>query len=90
MIDPLGLLPPWVYGSFTMAVLWNSAVNILVYIYYNRGFREHVLQCSAYARLEQLLVAQNHKIQLVPQQKVKLNYQKVKKEIEIERLYMYI
>ena len=70
MIDPLGLLPPWVYGSFSMAVLWNSAVNILVYIYYNRYFVNMFFNCSAYARLEQLLVAQNHKIQLVPQQKV--------------------
>ena len=43
IIDPLGQLSPWLYGFFTITLYWNSSVNILVYLYYNRVFRA---QCS--------------------------------------------
>ena len=39
IIDPLGQLSPWIYGFFGITIYWNSSVNILVYLYYNRVFR---------------------------------------------------
>ena len=44
LVDPLGQLPPWLYGAFITFVYWNSAVNILVYMHYNRVFRGQVFK----------------------------------------------
>ena len=44
IIDPQGALPTWVYGIFTIGYLWNSAVNVLVYLYYNKVFRAQVFK----------------------------------------------
>ena len=38
-IDPQGEGPEWLYCIFLILVFWNSAVNVLVYLYYNRVFR---------------------------------------------------
>ena len=41
IIDRDGRLPSWVYGLLAIFAFWNSAVNILVYLCYNKLFRSH-------------------------------------------------
>ena len=43
-IDPLGEGPEWLYCILLILVFWNSAVNVLVYLYYNRVFRAECLR----------------------------------------------
>ena len=42
-IDPLGQLPEWLHCISIMLAYWNSSVNILVSLYYNRVFRGECL-----------------------------------------------
>ena len=43
-IDPQGQGPEWLYCILLTLVYWNSAVNVLVYMYYNTVFRAESLQ----------------------------------------------
>ena len=45
-IDPIGQRPEWLHCIFIMLAYWNSAVNILVYLYYNRVFRGECLHLA--------------------------------------------
>ena len=36
--------PPWLFGLFQIFIAFNSAVNILVYLYFNQTFREECLK----------------------------------------------
>ena len=44
IIDTQGQYPPWAYGLILTCVFWNSAVNVLVYLYYNKVFRAQCLR----------------------------------------------
>ena len=44
IIDSQGEFPSWVYGMINIFVFSNFAVNILVYLYYNKAFRAHCLR----------------------------------------------
>ena len=41
-IDPQGEFPEWCYCILLTLLFWNSAVNVLVYLYFNKTFR---LEC---------------------------------------------
>ena len=43
-IDPHGKGPQWLYVIIVTLAMWNSAVNVLVYLCYNRVFRAECLK----------------------------------------------
>ena len=44
LIDPHGQGPQWMYGICIILLYWNSSVNVLVYLYYNKVFRAECLR----------------------------------------------
>ena len=51
IVNGVGIFAPWVYGMVLIFIYWNSAVNIIVYLYYNSVFRGRCLNLFGLERV---------------------------------------
>ena len=56
-IYPDGDGPPWLHALMILFIAWNSAVNILVYLYFNRTFRRECLETIGMKSLDDVSTA---------------------------------